>query len=506
MNRITVSANVLSRARERAGLTRAELREKFPHLAEWEAEKTKPTMKQSEKFASTVRVPFGFLFLPEPPKTRMPFTDFRTLANRRPQGISPELMDTIQIMQRRQSWLRDERIEVESEPITFVGSANLQDDPLAIGQEMRRIVGLDHSWAKKVKTWIEAVGKLREAIEDLGVMAIINGVVGNNTKRKLDVAEFRGFALSDPYAPLIFINGSDTKSAQMFTLAHGLAHLWLGADGEGLSGFQNLHPDGNQVEEFCNKAASEFLVPSLEIENAWSAVAHSETPFEKLARQFKVSPVVIGRRAMDLRLVGPQEFFSFHKNYTQQERFKKRQRIMGGGDFYNNQNTRVGKLFASQLIRAAKEGRVGFKEAYSLLHEHAKGNVHSIDRVRKEVLIGHKDNDLVRWVNAAVPKSFFVESDIDDVVERFKQITPWIARHSRYQDEAKANFASGVDGWLVAHAMDTGKVLVTNKQSGSDSRNKVKLPNVCDVFSVNYEDTFSMLQKLEVKYNLLESI
>lgn len=273
-------------------------------------------------------------------------------------------MDTIQLMQRRQAWLREERVEAETEPLAFIGTAQLDDDPRAIGQEMRRLVGLDQGWAKRVPTWTSAVSELRGAIEELGVMAVINGVVGNNTHRKLDVKEFRGFALSDPHAPLIFVNGSDAKSAQMFTLAHELAHLWLGEAGEGLSGFPDLRPDGDAVERFCDQAAAEFLVPEVEMREAWPRVAQSNTPFEKLAGHFKVSPVVIGRRAMDLRLVNREEFFSFYRDHTQREFTKKQTGT--GGSFYNNQNTRVGALFGLQVIRAAKEGRIGFKEAYDL--------------------------------------------------------------------------------------------------------------------------------------------
>lgn len=369
MNRIAVSPRVLRWARDRAGLAAADLQSKFPLLAEWEAEVAQPTMKQLENFAKATRVPFGFLFLPEPPEMPLPLPDFRTLESRRPQGASPELMDTIQQMQRRQAWLREERIEAEAEALGFVGSAKTTDDPNAIAREMRRLVGLDDGWAQRVPSWTTAVGELRNAIEELGVMAVINGVVGNNTHRGLDVNEFRGFALSDPYAPLIFVNGADAKSAQMFTLAHELAHLWLGEAGEGLSGFQTLLPDGGEVERFCDAAAAEFLVPAAEIRALWPQVADSDTPFEKLAGRFKVSPVVIGRRAMDLRLVERTEFFSFYRHYTQQEFAKKARAKESGkssGDFYNNQNTRVGRLFATQVIRAAKEGRIGFKEAYDL--------------------------------------------------------------------------------------------------------------------------------------------
>lgn len=365
MTRITVSPRVLRWARERAGLGVTDLAGKFPHLAEWEAEAAQPTMKQLESFAKATRVPFGFLFLPEPPEMPLPLPDFRTLESRRPQGASPELLDTLHLMQRRQAWLREDRMEGEAKPLSFVGAAKLTDDPAAIGREMRRIVGLNDGWAQRVPSWTAAVGELRNAIEALGVMAVINGIVGNNTRRRLDVAEFRGFALSDPYAPLIFVNGADAKSAQMFTLAHELAHLWLGEAGEGLSGFANLLPEGSEVERFCDRAAAEFLVPAAELEALWRRVADEDAPFEKLAARFKVSPVVIGRRAMDLRLVDREEFFSFYRAYTQRERRKKAEG-RSGGDFYNNQNTRVGRLFAARVIRAAKEGRIGFKEAYDL--------------------------------------------------------------------------------------------------------------------------------------------
>ena len=365
MNRIAVNPGVLRWARERAGLDLADLQDKFPKLADWEAEATQPTMRQLENFSKAAHVPFGFLFLQEPPEMPLPFADFRTVESQRSQGISPELMDTIQLMQRRQAWLREERIEAEAEPIGFVGTARLSDDPAATGREMRRVLGLGNDWAQRVPTWRADVGELCQVVEALGVMAVVNGIVGNNTHRQLDVNEFRGFALSDPYAPLIFVNGADAKSAQMFTLAHELSHLWLGDTGEGLSGFQALQPDGGDVERFCDQAAAEFLVPAAEIQVAWREVADGDAAFEKLAARFRVSPVVIKRRAMDLGFITRNEFFSFYYDYTQRER-KKKQTGTGGGDFYNNQNTRVGRLFASHLIRAAKEGRIGFKEAYDL--------------------------------------------------------------------------------------------------------------------------------------------
>jgi len=71
------------------------LTRKFPKLADWESGDLSPTFKQLEAFAKTTHVPFGYLFLPEPPEIPVPIPDFRTLENRQPGSISPELLDTV---------------------------------------------------------------------------------------------------------------------------------------------------------------------------------------------------------------------------------------------------------------------------------------------------------------------------------------------------------------------------------------------------------------------------
>ena len=354
---------MLTWARERSQLALAYFDKRFPRLAQWERGDAKPTFKQLESFAKATHTPFGFLFLAEPPEERLPIPDLRTLAHR-PARPSPDLLDTIYAMQRRQDWLREERLEGEAGPLEFVGNARLNDEPMAVGQEMRRTVGLGDGWSSEVPSWEEAVSDLRRRIEGLGVMAVVNGVVGNNTHRKLEVEEFRGFALTDRYAPLIFVNGADAKSAQMFTLAHELAHIWLGSEGEGISGFEGIFPGSDRIEKFCDQTAAEFLVPARELKERWREVKGTPDPFERVARYFKVSPIVAGRRAMDLRLVNRETFFDFYDAYTKRER--QRAKATGGGDFYNNQNTRVGATFATSVIRAAMGGRLSFREAYNL--------------------------------------------------------------------------------------------------------------------------------------------
>lgn len=364
MPRAPVKPELLRWARERVGRSVEEFSERFKKLDEWERGEIQPTFKQLEDFARATHVPFGYLFLPEPPEEHIPIPDLRTIRNQDISHPSPDLLDTIHAMQRRQMWLREELIECEAEPLDFVGSARPSDDPQGVGREMRRMVGLDDGWAAAVHTWREAVGELRRATEELGVMSVINGVVGNNTHRKLDVEEFRGFALSDEYAPLVFVNGADAKSAQMFTLVHELAHIWLGESA--LTDTELTSRPTQQIESWCDRAAAEFVVPAQELKACWRDVRREESPIEIIARRFKVSPIVAGRRAMDLRLVSREAFFSFYEQYIAGERRQRSDPGGGGGDFYNNQNTRVGERFALQVIRAAKEGRVSFKEAYDL--------------------------------------------------------------------------------------------------------------------------------------------
>ena len=360
--RVAIQPELLEWACDRAGHDVEVFAARFPRLGAWISRQEKPTLKQLEDFAKATHTPLGYLFLPTPPEEHLPIQDFRTVSGPRGPRPSPNLLDTLYTMQQRQAWLRETFLEDGMDPLPFVGSATLADNAESIGAEMRRLLGLEDGWARSVSTWQAAVSDLRRRIEQLRIMAVVNGVVGNNTRRALDVQEFRGFAMSDPYAPLIFVNGADAKSAQMFTLAHELAHVWLGAGG--LSGFQGLFPRGTDVEDWCDKAAAELLVPARALKERWPEARRTDAPFEALAREFKVSPIVAARRALDLRLIGRETFMDFYNAYTSREHHQRPR--AGGGDFYNNQNTRVGELLAGHVIRAALEGRIGFKEAYDL--------------------------------------------------------------------------------------------------------------------------------------------
>jgi Zn-dependent peptidase ImmA (M78 family)/transcriptional regulator with XRE-family HTH domain len=372
---VTFQPQLLRWARERAGFSNEALAEKLrvapAQVQRWEQTGTLK-LTQAEKLATVTHTPFGFLFLAEPPDDRLPIPDFRTVGDVPVRRPSPDLLETIQAMQRRQAWMRDFLIEEGEEPLPFVGSATMQDQPRAVAAAMRKTLGVQNGWAGVVPSWSDALLLLREKIEAARILIVVNGVVGNNTHRKLAPDEFRGFCLSDVYAPLIFVNGVDAKSAQMFTFAHELAHVWLGADG--VSDLDPLQPQPAQrapLEQFSNHVAAEFLVPEQELKEHWGEAQRQEEPFQFLARSFKVSPVVAARCALDVGLIPREAFFDFYRRYSEDERRTHTART-GGGNFWNTQNVRVGKRFGAAVVRAAKEGRLLYDEAYQLTGLHGK--------------------------------------------------------------------------------------------------------------------------------------
>jgi len=368
MERINIQRELFLWALERCGKTEDALKGKFPKIADWLRGEPYPTLKQLEKFAAATYTPLGYFFLKEPPEDKLPIPDFRTVKGQ-PQRPSPNLLDTIYTMQSRREWMREFLLEEGQTPLSFIKSATLNTNPAKVAMAMRNILSLSGGWAKRVRTWTEALRLLRKAIEDAGVMIVINGVVGNNTRRLLDMDEFRGFALVDEYAPLVFINGRDYISAQMFTLIHELSHLWVGY--EGVSIFDKLQPVKTDVEEFCNQVAAEFLVPSDEFNKALGENQRENDYelFQIIARKFKVSPIVAARRALDMKYISKERFFEFYNNYVKGiDRDKKIQKKLKktGGHFWNTQIVRVGELFGSAVVQATLEGRLLYRDAYRL--------------------------------------------------------------------------------------------------------------------------------------------
>lgn len=380
MDTLNVKPELIRWAIERSGRSVETLMRHFPKIAQWEAGEAQPTLRQLESLASKTWTPLGYFFLPQPPVEKLPIPDFRTVRDTPIQRLSPDLIETLHTMQRRQAWLRDYLIEEGHDRLAFVSSTSTKQSPEAVARRIKNALSIDVDWASRHATWTDALRALREAADGIGILVVVNGVVGNSTRRKLDPEEFRGFVLLDDYAPLIFVNGADARSAQMFTLAHELAHLWVGR--AGLFNLPDLEPSQHAVERFCNRVAAEFLVPAAELRAAWPdevlvPAAEVEAarpdarppaePFQMIARRFKVSPIVAARRALDLGLIQKLAFLEFFKAYQADER---RKAARARGDFYQTQNVRLGRRFARIVAQAAREGRLLYRDAYHLTGLH----------------------------------------------------------------------------------------------------------------------------------------
>lgn len=358
--RISIPPHILTWAIDRAGYDLAEFEIRVPNVKSWLSGKKDPTVKQLEDFAKQVHIPFGYLLLPEPPAMVSPIPFFRTKQEKGKQKqLDLGVYDTIQSLKRRQDWLRDHLLELGQQPLPFVGKFTHQDDLAEVVNDIRITLGLTENWAASQRTWQEALNYLSQSIEDQGIIIAFNGVVGNNNSRSIPVEECRGFVLVDEYAPFMFVNNADAKAAQMFTIVHELAHVWIGKSA-GFD-FRQLQPADDPVERFCDQVAAEFLVPKVSFLEIWE----KSGDFKKVARHFKVSDIVVARRALDLGMISRTAFFQFYDEYTKRD-FEKRSNQGSGGDFYATTRKRLSPTFAHHVNQAVQAGEILYRDAYRL--------------------------------------------------------------------------------------------------------------------------------------------
>jgi Zn-dependent peptidase ImmA (M78 family) len=355
---VNVHANMLTWAITRAGYELHEFSAKVPKVQEWIEGTKKPTVKQLETFSKKVHLPFGYLFLTEPPKEKLPIPFYRT-NNTPATQVSVNVYDTILLIQQRQDWLKDYLKDNEFEALSFVGKFHNRYNVQEIVADIRKNLGLNEKWASNFKTWQEALDHLIQIIEDKGIITVFNGVVENNGHRKIPIDECRGFVLVDKMAPFMFINNADGKAAQMFTIVHELAHIWTG-NSAGFD-FRKLQPANDPIELLCDKVAAEFLVP----ENTFNKVWSYNPSIKYTSRYFKVSEIVVARRALDTGKITKKQFFDFYEEYTNRE-FTKKENQSPGGDFYATTRKRLSITFASHINNAVKTGKLLYRDAYKL--------------------------------------------------------------------------------------------------------------------------------------------
>jgi Zn-dependent peptidase ImmA (M78 family) len=362
--RVAIKPGLILWACERSGRSIDSLaqQQSFRKLHAWVSGEASPTLRQLENFAKVTRTPFGYFFLPQPPKESVPIPDLRTIGNEHIGYPSPDLLETMYICQQRQEWYQDFARSMGESPLPFVGSATLESDVVDVSRSIRKVLGFDVEERRRIPTWTEALRRFISQADSIGIMVMVSGIVGSNTHRSLNPKEFRGFALANPLAPLVFINGKDTKAAQMFTLAHELAHIWLGETA--LSDVGPVTMPSNNIEVWCNQVAAELLVPLVVLHDTYRGDIPLREELNHLARWFKVSTLVILRRLHDAGKLSREELW---RTYEQELKRLRSTSRGSGGNFYLTLPARVSKRFARALVISTLEGQTLHRDAFRLL-------------------------------------------------------------------------------------------------------------------------------------------
>lgn len=381
MTEAFITKTVAVWARERARLTESDVASglgvSVEKILAWESGDARPTFRQAEEMADWLHIPLGYLFLSSPPDEKIPLPDLRTIANRGITDPSPELIDVTQDALRKQEWYRDYRLADEAQPLVFVGRYSIQNTIGDVADDMRVTLGINDALRRRAGNWEDFLSLMARNAEAAGIIVLRSGVVGNNTHRKLDVDEFRGFALSDAIAPVVFVNGQDGKAAQVFTLAHELAHIWVGQSGVSNPDYRlRAGQQTNGVDRFCDQVATELLVPNRDFVLRWSEQEDVDANVRRLARHYRVSELVILRRALETGMVDESDY---------REHYASRSGRKGGGEggsYYRNILVRNSTTFTLSLLGAVADNRVSYRDAAILLNV----NVASLPSVSRKLI------------------------------------------------------------------------------------------------------------------------
>ena len=362
--RVEISTDMYGWARERSGRDPQYLTNKFRKLPEWESGVSMPTFAQLQSYAKSTYTPFGYFFLPEPPPAeKLPIPDFRAgIDISRP---SVNLLDTIYTCQQRQDWYREHAVANGFNKVNLAGSDAVNSPPRDAAARLHAKLGRVAD--QPASSWSEKLRQVADIAEQAGVLVMINSVVGNNNYRKLDIEEFSGFALFDDFAPVVFVNSAESKRAQIFTLAHEIAHI--AAKRTGLDRSDLGEQVNEQTERWCNETAAEFLVPMSVLQAAYDLQANITDELRRLARKFRVSNILILRRLYDAGLLDWDKFLTeYQLEQSREHRRDDKDSKQDGNSFYDIVTARAGgKAFIHAIISSAKVGETPYRDVFHML-------------------------------------------------------------------------------------------------------------------------------------------
>lgn len=370
MTEALITASMLEWARKRNSYTITGAAQKLnvavEKLEAWEQGRERPTLRKAQDLARKFKIPFGYLYLSEPPKETLPIPDLRTKAGSPPRKPSPDFLDIAYDALRKQDWYRDYLKNEQADKVPFVGRFTSSSPTLAIAEDIQRTLHLDHALRHSAIGRDDFFNQLTLRAERAGVIVLRSGIVGSNTKRPLDPKEFQGFAISDPMAPLVFVNTRDFKAAQVFTFVHELTHIWMGVSG--VSGTEYLAKPSDQPnddERIADAVAAEVLVPDEDFELRWRKDTSIEENLRDLAKYYRVSMFVVLRRAYEMDFI---EYEVFKKQYEELRKNVHRIPKQTGGGGYGVIVWRNSWTITSTLLSSFLEGTTSPKETSALLN------------------------------------------------------------------------------------------------------------------------------------------
>lgn len=338
----------------------------------WRTGESDPTVLQISKLSKRLNVPFGYFFLAEPLDDTPAVFAHRTVANAALPHPSRDLVDTIFFMQSIQDWAHQDSLDADAEPLPYVGSCKLNSVSVKeLAQLIRKELKLSKLWFRETNSSLpprDAFDRFREACEASGIIVMLNGVVGDNTHRALNPKEFRAFALIDAYDPLIFINRADSSTGQVFSLAHEVAHIWLGKEELYNESYQSQ--SNSPIEVLCNATAAELLIPQAYFVQEWrrsvaSGMSDIQT-IKSLTHKFPVSVVTVARRALDAGYINQADYEKVAAENLKQWEREQKKNTPSGGNYYNTKQSRLDHRFLARLKASVSEGRTTYSEAYKL--------------------------------------------------------------------------------------------------------------------------------------------
>ncbi|BDR57622.1 ImmA/IrrE family metallo-endopeptidase [Xylocopilactobacillus apicola] len=360
VERLKINTDVLSYYVENSGIPKEILQTKTQNLDSFLDGSKKPTFNQLSELAKVINVPTGLLLLQHSMEITPRRLKFRTLNSESLDGLSNELRNTVSEMQLKQDFLKG---EIDTN-LDFIGKFSIEDDYLEVVKDIRARLSIPINYQKEIGQ--NPLKYFRTKINQMGVFAFFNGKIKDNTHLNLDLNEFRGFVLSDKRAPIIFINQKDSKSGQLFTLIHELVHLFIGDD-EIFNLLETELYTFDQTEAFVNKVAAEILMPKSEI-------LKTDSKIETLYKLFPVSKFVIVRRLLDLGKISKTEYEEIIVEL--EDYFKslpKAKKVKGGGNYLNNLNFRMDKMFFHYVENAVKQNRISYTDAFNIVGVGYKG-------------------------------------------------------------------------------------------------------------------------------------